>query len=384
MGTQLIQPSMSGGEMSEELAGRVDLARYGISLRKCRNFIVQPFGGIVNRPGFEFLVAAKHADKAMRVIPFIVSEDTAYVVELGDFYMRFLYRGALVRDGMDAIVEVATPWPEAVIFRVKFTQSADVMTLTHPDYPTQELRRLTATSFELREFSFTDGPFAPMNANESLKVAASAVEGNVTITANANIFTADLVDSLLYIEQKELREVKPWIPDEKNLPLGSIRRSDGKYYKAVSVPNITGLAGTPYYLNGNVRPTHEFGRAFDGPQDTRTDGTNEYKAGIEWEYLHGGFGIVRITGYTNATTVTGVVTRRLPEAVVGGLASPGATYTLSGDGTTKQFSIAGAVAPSARDYVVTIGGTPVTASPFQPPQNTGGQVPTGPIATLEP
>lgn len=384
MGTQLIQPSMSGGEMSQELAGRVDLARYAISLRTCRNFIVQPFGGIVNRPGLEYCVAGKHADKAMRQIPFVVSEDTAYVVELGDFYMRFLYRGALVRDGMAAIVEVATPWPEAVIFRVKYTQSADVMTLTHPDYPTQELRRLTGTSFELRAFSFTDGPFAPMNANESLKVSASAVEGNVTLTATSAIFTADMVDSLIYLEQKELREVKPWVPDEKNAALGSIRRSDGKYYKAASVPDLTGLTGTPYYLNGNVRPTHEFGRAFDGTQDVRTDGTNQYKVGVEWEYLHGGYGIVRITGYTNATTVTGVVTRRLPEAVVGGLAAPGATYTRSGDGVTKVFSITGAVAPSARDYLVTIDGEPVTASPFQPPQNTGGQVPGGTIVQLEP
>lgn len=384
MGTQLIQPSMSGGEMSEELAGRVDLARYGISLRKCRNFIVQPFGGIVNRPGFEFLVPVKDGDKAVRQIPFIVSETVAYVVELGDFYMRFLYRGALVRDGMDAIVEVATPWPEAVIFKVKYTQSADVMTLTHPNYPTQELRRLTATSFEIRDFSYTDGPFSPMNSNESLKVAASAVSGNVTLTATSAIFTADMVDSLFYLEQKELREVKPWVPDEKNVPLGAIRRSDGKYYKVVSVPSIGGLGGTPYYLGGNVRPTHDFGRAFDGTQDTRTDGTNQYKVGVEYEYLHGGFGIVRITGYTNATTVTGVVTRRLPEAVVGGLPSPGATYTLSGDGSTKTFSIAGAVAPSARDYLVTIGGAPVSSNPFQPPQNNGGQVPGGIITTLEP
>jgi hypothetical protein len=455
MATALIQPSLAGGVLSEELAARVDLALYGISVRQARNWIVRPTGGLVNRPGMQFLTAGK-TNGVMRQLPFIVSESVAYVIELGAGHMRFLYRGALVTEaakpitgataanpvvvtavahgytnGQEVIIsgvggmtqlngrrfivagaaantfqlqgvnglaysaytsggsagrilEVTAPWAADDLFSVNYTQSADVMTLFHAGYPTKELRRLSATSFELRDKSFTDGPFAPMNANESIKVSSSGVEGAVTLTATSPIFTADMVDSLFYMEQKELRDVLPWVPDEKNVTVGSIRRSDGKYYRAVSVPVLTGLPGTPYHLNGNVRPSHEFGRAIDGPRDTRTDGTNGYKVGVEWEYLHGGYGIVRITGYTSTTVVTGLVTRRLPDAVVGGLAAPVNTWTFSGTGILKTFSTTGAVSNSARDYVVTIGGEPVTASPFQPPQNNGGQVPGGTITQLEP
>lgn len=374
MSQLLVQPTLAGGELDPGLHGRVDLNRYGSSLATCRNWWVLPSGGMVNRPGLQFVAPVKTAARRTRLIPFIVGEDAAYVVELGHLYMRFIYQGAQLEVG-GVPVEVAAPWTEDELFEVAYTQSVDVMTLAHPAHPPQDLRRLTATSFELVARDFTDGPFAPMNSDESRKIAASAASGNVTLTSSFDLFTADMVGSLVLLEQKELREVKPWTPDERNIAVGQIRRSDGKYYRVASVPSISGLGGTPYYLTGNVRPTHDYGRAFDGPQDTRTDGTNEYKVGVEWEYLHGGFGVVQITGYTNATTVTGVVTRRLPDAVVGGLGAAANTWTFSGDGTTKQFSITGATSPSVRDYTVTIDGAGITPDPYQPPPNTGGQTP---------
>jgi hypothetical protein len=260
-----------------------------------------------------------------------------------------------------------------------------VMTLTHGDHETQEIRRTAASRFQLLAFEFTDGPFQTLNSNESFKVSASKVEGEVTIEATADLFEADHVGSLIYLEMKELRDVKPWTPDQRNLPLTTIQRSDGKYYKLVSVPVVSGMAGTPYYMTGNVRPTHDFGRAFDGPQDSRTDGTNGYRVGCEWEYLHSGFGVARITEVTDARNVTAVVTRRFPEAVVGGLPTPGNTWTFSGDGVTKTFSITGAVSESVRDYVVEIDGSPVAADPYGAGQNFGGQTPPpGTVVTIEP
>ena len=51
MGAKPIQPSFTGGELSPTLFGRVDLERWGTSLKTCRNFIVQADGGVVNMPG---------------------------------------------------------------------------------------------------------------------------------------------------------------------------------------------------------------------------------------------------------------------------------------------------------------------------------------------
>lgn len=380
MGVKPLQPSLTGGEMSPSLFGRVDLARWGVSLRTCRNFIVRPYGGIDNRPGTRFCAETKTSSKAARLIPFIVAEDQAYVVELGDFYARFYANGALVMNG-GSPAEVATPWSQAEIWDVKYTQSADVMTLTHSGHQTQQLSRLTATSFQLAPFEGRNGPFQPLNADESIKVSASAVSGIVTITASSGIFNANMVGALLYLEQKEMRDVKPWVPDERSVGVGTLRRSDGKTYRCSSVPNIGGLTGTPWYQTGNVRPSHDKGRAFDGPQDTRTDGTNQYKVGVEWEFLDYGFGTVKITAYTSPTVVTAVVTQRLPESVVGGLGSPGNTWNLTGDGTTKTFTITGATSTSLTDYAVTISGAGVSPNPYYDPGIGIGGTPPSPTGT---
>ena len=178
---------------------------------------------------------------------------------------------------------------------------------------------------------------------------------------------------LFYMEQKTLRDVKPWVPDERNMPVGSLRRSDGKIYNCVSVPSLVGFAGTPWYQSGNVRPIHADGSAFDGPQDKRTDGVNNYAYGVEWAFQSYGFGIVKITGYTSGTQVTGTVTQRLPKSVTGGLPAPARTWSFTGDGVTTVYSILGAVSILQGAYSVTVGGIGVEGDPnYSPPPPSGG------------
>lgn len=362
MGTPVLQPTFTGGELSPSLYARVDLARYGTSVRTAKNFIVRPYGGLVNRAGLGFVGEVKDSADRVRLLPFEYSSEIAYVIELGDQYARFIYRGAYVVDGLGDPVEVATPWTLAEIGDVAYTQSADVMYLVHPDHQPRELRRLTSSSFEIRTFSNRNGPFAPINTDEAVVVAASADTGVVTITSNADIFTAAMVGTLVYIEEKDLRNLRPWEPAWRNVGLGTLCRSDSKTYRCSSIPG----GSVTWYQTGSIRPIHDAGRAWDGPKDTRTTGTDSYAVGVEWEYMHSGFGIVLITGFTNAKTVTGVVTSRLPETVVGGVGSPGSTWNLVGNGVTKTFTITGATSSSTLDYTVTINGVPVQADPYYP------------------
>lgn len=269
------------------------------------------------------------------------------------------------------VVQVATPYTAAQLPAVRFTQSADILTLVHPAHKPRELRRLTATSFELREFTARRGPFRSLNGNEALVVAASATTGNVVVTANSALFTADMVGSLIYLEEKELRTVKPWEPLERNVTVGTLRRSDGKVYRATAI-STGGSAGTPYRITGNTRPLHEIGRAWDGPGDVRSDGVNDYSVGVEWEFVHGGFGIVQIATFNSATNVSGVVVQRLPDSVVGTAAAPGTTWTFSGDGVTVTFPTVGASSPTQADYTVTIAGAPVASDPYYEPATGGG------------
>lgn len=369
MGTPLLQPSFSGGELAPGLRDRVDIQRYGTSLALCKDFIVRAYGGVDNRPGTYFVGEVKDSTEIARLVKFQPTTTIAYVIVLNDGYMEFIYQGAYVESSPGVRAQVASPYTAAQIFDVKFTQSNDVMYLTHGEHQPRELRRLTATSFELRLFAPKNGPFRTINADEAKKMAASAPVGNITLTANYDAFSANAVGTLVYLEQKDLTGTRPWEVGERDVPLNAQRRSDGKTYRASSVPSG---GGTTWYQTGANKPVHESGKAWDGPGDTRTTGTDDYAVGVEWEYLHSGYGIVQITGYISPTQVTGVVTKRLPDAVVGGVGAPATTWTLSGDGVTKAFPIAGATSDSENDYSVTIGGVPIQSNPYYEPPVIGG------------
>lgn len=371
MPTPLIQPTFSGGELSPSLQARVDIERYGNSVKTGKNFIVRPYGGLVNRPGFQFITEVKTSAKRTRLLPFVYSTEIAYVVELGDGYARFLANGAYIESAPGVPFELATPWAESDLFEVKHTQSADVLYLVHPDYPPQTISRTTATTFVLAEFKPKEGPFRDVNANEAFKISVSATNGPVTVTANADIFTASMVGLLLYVEVKALGQVRPWQQGDRSVTVGAIRRSDGKTYRCTQIP--TGVVGKDWSECGSIRPIHQFGREWDGPGDNRDDGTYQWTVGVEWEYLDSGYGIVEITGFTDAKTVTGNVVRALPAGVVGGLGAAANTWTFSGNGVTKVFSITGATSPSTADYEVTIGGELVQPDPnYVPPPTSGG------------
>lgn len=371
---QFPQPSLAGGELAPGLHGRVDLARYFTSLATCRNVETKPTGGAAKRPGYMFCGEVKHHDRDTRIIPFIYSQEINYLIEMGDGYFRFWVDGLLLLDAEDNPIEVVTPYTGTMIYDVRFTQSADVMYMVHPWIPQKELRRVGALQFELRDFDARRGPFRPFNTDEAVRMAVSGTQGVVDVTVNVATFTPEMVGSLLYVEEKELRSVKPWVSAEKNVPLGAYRRSDQKVYRCVSVPTSLGGKGTPYYVCGGVRPVHDVGRAFDGPQDVKDDNVNTYAVGVEWEYVHGGFGILRVTEFITEFKVRATVIERVPDSVVGTSPPPvGGPWKFSGDGTTTEFSTPGSISGSYLDYRVSINGVPVQSNPYYPGgSGTGG------------
>ena len=92
----IAQRTFSRGEIDPKLNSRVDLAAYFASLGTCRNAFVPRSGGVVNRPGTEFVGEVKDSTKTVRLIPFIFSEDDAYTLEFGNLYVRFIRDGGYV------------------------------------------------------------------------------------------------------------------------------------------------------------------------------------------------------------------------------------------------------------------------------------------------
>ena len=100
-----IQTNFTAGELSPRLDGRVDLQKYQNGARLLENMIVLPHGGITRRPGFRFVAETRDAAQKVRLIPFEFSAEQAYVLELGDRYMRFYRdRGRLEVDGVTSTV----------------------------------------------------------------------------------------------------------------------------------------------------------------------------------------------------------------------------------------------------------------------------------------
>jgi hypothetical protein len=339
---EIPQTSMAAGEVTPAMYGRVDLARYFIGLRTCLNWMVRQTGGVTNRPGFRYVGSTKLVGTMARLIDFKVSSTEAYVIELGEYYMRFYYRGGLVRYDLDAlttwtlpsswvvgdivkdngfiyrcildhtntdlsfyfpddptywleiedIAEVITPWPAADLRGLDYTQSADVMTFCHPDHKQRQLGRYSHSDWRLSVFGNVGGPFGDLNLNTLNTIVATNMTGVVTLTSPENIFTADMVDRYIQIEQNPEALTPRW-EVAKAILANAIYKTNSGYYKAIA-------AGT----TGTVRPDHLEGIGYDG------------SPGVAWQYLHNGVGIALITAYVSPTEVTATVQDYIPESVV--------------------------------------------------------------------
>lgn len=175
MSVRVTQLSYNSGIMSGLMSGRADDTKYGSGLQVCRNARCTPQGPIENRPGFMYVAETKYPDKKARLIPFTYSVDQTMIIELGDRYVRFHTQGkTLMNSGGTAPYELATPWKEEDLFQIHYTQNAEVMTLVHPYYPPQELRR----------YSLTDWRLVPVSLVTSLQPPESVTSVRLTSAAN--------------------------------------------------------------------------------------------------------------------------------------------------------------------------------------------------------
>jgi hypothetical protein len=166
MAVRTFQQAFVGGEISPEMFGRIDDAKYQAGLALCRNFVTKPHGPAENRAGLQFVREVKDSTAAVRLIPFTYSTTQTMVIELGAGYFRFHTQGATLMDGA-VPYEIANPYDEADLFDIHYVQSADVLTLVHPNYAPRELRRLGATNWTLTTITFGSSISAPSSPSVS-------------------------------------------------------------------------------------------------------------------------------------------------------------------------------------------------------------------------
>lgn len=250
---QILKPSFTSGELAPSLHSRVDLQRYNAGCKRLRNFFVHPHGSASNRPGLQFIAKPKFANLKSRGVGFEFSTEQVYSIEFGEHYCRFYMNDATGKAGQiiapvdtgpwitatvyyigdfvkvtdviyrsrtnhtsggahptppgnttdweaSNIYEIYTPYLEADLATLKFTQSADVLYITHRNYYPQTLTRYSHISWRLEPYPFEEGPFKSQNVIATLTITPADKTGTTTLTASAALFNTLHIGALFKLE----------------------------------------------------------------------------------------------------------------------------------------------------------------------------------------
>lgn len=194
-----IQTAFNAGELSPLMYGRPDINKYRLGLETMENFRPLVQGGMTRREGSVFCAEVKTSSKKTRLVRFEFSTTQAYIIEFGDLYVRFYKDNGRIESPPGTPVEVVTPYLEADLFQLKFTQSADVLYIAHPSYAPRKLTRTSHTAWTLSTITFLDGPYLNVNTT-STTLTPSATTGAITLTASASLWVSTDVGRLVRLK----------------------------------------------------------------------------------------------------------------------------------------------------------------------------------------
>lgn len=332
----MLKPSFAAGELSPAMYGRTDIAKYDVGAAKLENFIVLRYGGVQNRAGTKYLATTAGNKKAV-LLPFRYNVEQNFIIEFTAGKIRFYTQGELVtKDG--APYEITNDYTEEELDSLKYTQSADVMFLVQPNHPPATLTRYANDNWTFERMDITGGPFADseLTAESTITITASATTGEVTLTASADIFTADMVDDLIALTHFVDGDYKKGTPSANgtNLIVSVLPHStvyvesfgfwDGNF-TLEKYDRLTGQWVKIRSQSGNRSQNYNLTEENDSDEITQyrvtstefnTDvwsGENEQQRGYITIQAFGNdyTGHVLITGYTSATQVIGTVKKQL-------------------------------------------------------------------------
>ena len=217
---QQYQSSFSIGEIDPLLKGRIDLQQYYTSVENAKNVLFEPQGGFSRRPGLKFLLdlTSDGANNSHHLVPFEFSSETSFMVVMSAYNtastirMRFYKNGALltnINGSGNAYLDYSVGTLYSVgsfdLARLNFTQSADTLICVHPNFvPFKLVRGATDTTWTATslasELTIPKHAFTLSTTSPSGTITPSGVDGTVTITASASIFSSSDVDQFLEID----------------------------------------------------------------------------------------------------------------------------------------------------------------------------------------
>jgi len=156
--------TFGGGEMSPMMKYRLDFDKRFMGVETLENMLIAPQGLAFRRPGSYYIAEANETD--CRLIKFEASSEDAYIIEMGDNYMRFYRDGGQILDGASAY-ELDTDIEDDEVWDVQYAQSEDTMYLVDGNDPVQILTRNDHDDWSISDAEFSKGPFNPENPSST-------------------------------------------------------------------------------------------------------------------------------------------------------------------------------------------------------------------------
>ena len=197
----LIQSNFAAGEIDPEMRHRSDVGAYGAGVETLINFMPRLHGGLRTKPGTIFK-AELPGDAVL--FPFIFSETQAYILAFSNLRLDVYFD-----NGNIAEANITTPYTTAQIPNIRVAQAADVALICHNEVTIKRLTRVGASDFTLSDygFDFDDAgnikkcPF--YNFNAGVKINPNSTSGSLTITADADVWVAGHVGSVIRHKGKQ-------------------------------------------------------------------------------------------------------------------------------------------------------------------------------------
>lgn len=159
----LMQSSFATGEVSPEVASRIDMEKYQAALLQAENCYIRPYGAVYKRPGSIYCGMAKK--NKVRLIEFKSTVNHAFLLEVGEGYIR------IWKDGKFTNQEIVTPYQESELPKLRTCQSADIMYIASGTHPVMQLKHYSDTDWRFEEMVMNSQYF-----DESLSVSNNVVD----------------------------------------------------------------------------------------------------------------------------------------------------------------------------------------------------------------
>ena len=180
--------SFLGGLVSQKLDERVDMDKFGKWFKVADNMRFFSTGAMQNRTGFVKVANTKNntPNDNIRLLSFVFNNREAFLLELGQGYMRVFKDGEPIKKEDGLIKE----WNTGITFPpnedLKYAQSGDVIFLTIPSKGIFEIKRINidGTEWSISDFNATIYPLGDENTDKQ-KTLSFVIDKDLNVVYRA-------------------------------------------------------------------------------------------------------------------------------------------------------------------------------------------------------